>query len=288
MGRTEPGFLGSVQKGGCSTPAAPTYPGKAPPTAGSCTWTSDSPSQIQPLTSPKKPKLQAELCDFLCCLGGGPGALGQSCAFQVPPVAECCEPGESSSTSGCREGRGCVWSLEGAGRQVEILVPLQVARTNFSGASVMLQSNRFPYLGRLVGKSCSLQIQHFKGSTGGHSDSEHPCYLVTWRRSKPGLSAVPAFAHTPPLPSWGWGCHGNTPGPSPPWRGAPFPVGKRGGKRPAAAPGREARPGLLLTTLQQSWRELVSMATHASLSSSSSLLREKGRGEQGDAWLLPS
>lgn len=40
-----------------------------------------------------------------------------------------------------------MWSLERAGRQVEVLVPLQVARTNFSGASVMLQSNRFPYLG---------------------------------------------------------------------------------------------------------------------------------------------
>lgn len=30
------------------------------------------------------------------------------------------------------------------------------------------------------------------------------------------------------------------------------------------------------------------MATHASLSSSSSLIREKGRGEQGDAQLLLS
>lgn len=45
---------------------------------------------------------------------------------------------------------------------------------------------------------------------------------------------------------------------------------------------REAWPGLLLTTLQQSWRELVSMATSARLSSSSSLLcrlEEEGGSE---------
>lgn len=42
---------------------------------------------------------------------------------------------------------------------------------------------------------------------------------------------------------------------------------------------REAWPGLLLTTLQQSWRELVSMATSARLSSSSSsLLRQEEEG----------
>lgn len=45
---------------------------------------------------------------------------------------------------------------------------------------------------------------------------------------------------------------------------------------------REAWPGLLLTTLQQSWRELVSMATSARLSSSSSLLCwEDEGGAQG-------
>lgn len=47
-------------------------------------------------------------------------------------------------------------------------------------------------------KSCSLQVQHFEGSTGGHSDGKHPSYLVTCGRSKPGLSAVPAFPHVMP------------------------------------------------------------------------------------------
>lgn len=66
-------------------------------------------------------------------------------------------------------------------------------------------------------------------------------------------------------------------------------VSRRGEEGSALLMLREAWPGLLLTTLQQSWRELVSMATSARLSSSSSLLRlEDEGGERGDTLHLPS